>query len=88
MSTIVSHLRRLIIAIIVMNCYGSKKLVTLNRKCINRFSKQSISMCAQAEATPTTTGIAKKKRILSGVQPTGSLHLGNYLGKKNMRDFI
>ena len=22
----------------------------------------------------------KKKRILSGVQPTGSLHLGNYLG--------
>ena len=25
-------------------------------------------------------GTGKKKRILSGVQPTGSLHLGNYLG--------
>lgn len=22
----------------------------------------------------------RKKRVLSGVQPTGSLHLGNYLG--------
>ena len=24
--------------------------------------------------------ISEKKRVLSGVQPTGSLHLGNYLG--------
>ncbi|RMF24725.1 MAG: tryptophan--tRNA ligase, partial [Cyanobacteria bacterium J083] len=24
--------------------------------------------------------VKKKKRVLSGVQPTGNLHLGNYLG--------
>lgn len=28
----------------------------------------------------STTETARKKRVLSGVQPTGSLHLGNYLG--------
>ena len=26
------------------------------------------------------TGAMNKKRILSGIQPTGTLHLGNYLG--------
>lgn len=30
--------------------------------------------------TSTQTSTAKKKRVLSGVQPTGTLHLGNYLG--------
>ena len=28
----------------------------------------------------TTPGATSKKRVLSGVQPTGNLHLGNYLG--------
>lgn len=36
------------------------------------------SMEQPAEASPTTT--ERKKRVLSGVQPTGSIHLGNYFG--------
>ena len=39
---------------------------------------------AEAPAAAASTGgeqkPAQKKRVLSGVQPTGSLHLGNYLG--------
>jgi hypothetical protein len=39
---------------------------------------------ATAEAPTNAEGTPKKKgrteRVLSGVQPTGSLHLGNYLG--------
>lgn len=40
---------------------------------------------AGTEAAPATEGSAeakpeRRKRILSGVQPTGDLHLGNYLG--------
>lgn len=29
---------------------------------------------------PQKPAAARKKRVLSGVQPTGSVHLGNYLG--------
>lgn len=37
--------------------------------------------CMLGEATlPERTGCGVRKRVLSGVQPTGSLHLGNYLG--------
>ncbi|KAL6207787.1 hypothetical protein ACLB2K_018740 [Fragaria x ananassa] len=36
----------------------------------------SLSQPAASESPPTTV----KKRIVSGVQPTGSIHLGNYLG--------
>ncbi|PRQ27563.1 putative tryptophan--tRNA ligase [Rosa chinensis] len=36
----------------------------------------SLSQPAVSESSPTTV----KKRIVSGVQPTGSIHLGNYLG--------
>src|SRR6516165_2821877 len=28
----------------------------------------------------TTTANSRKKRVLSGVQPSGKLHLGNYVG--------
>jgi tryptophanyl-tRNA synthetase len=48
--------------------------------------RRGVSMSA-AEAPPaplesaaTDGGAAVKKRVLSGVQPTGALHLGNYLG--------
>lgn len=39
-------------------------------------------MSTETEAEPATEKPMKTKtrRILSGVQPTGSLHLGNYLG--------
>ena len=30
--------------------------------------------------TPDRPALRRRKRVLSGVQPTGSLHLGNYLG--------
>jgi tryptophanyl-tRNA synthetase len=43
----------------------------------------SPSISASSTTTATTTTRKKKvqtRRILSGVQPTGSLHLGNYLG--------
>lgn len=33
-----------------------------------------------ASETSTTSKITAKKRVLSGVQPTGNLHIGNYLG--------
>ena len=31
-------------------------------------------------ATGEGSGMAFKERVFSGVQPTGNLHLGNYLG--------
>jgi tryptophanyl-tRNA synthetase len=42
----------------------------------------SVAACATAIATaPAATGeLEVRKRVLSGVQPTGVLHLGNYLG--------
>ena len=33
-----------------------------------------------ADAPAAEGATARRKRILSGVQPTGSLHMGNYLG--------
>ena len=36
------------------------------------------SSAAAADGKPGAT--ARRQRVLSGVQPTGSLHLGNYLG--------
>ncbi|GMH91509.1 hypothetical protein TrST_g5331 [Triparma strigata] len=41
-------------------------------------SSTSKLFSSSSPATPTKT--PPKKRVLSGVQPTGSLHLGNYLG--------
>ena len=35
---------------------------------------------ARTEANKTRTEAPAKKRVFSGVQPTGNLHLGNYLG--------
>lgn len=40
----------------------------------------SATASEEAEAAPPAKKKTKTKRILSGVQPTGSLHLGNYLG--------
>ena len=47
-------------------------------------SISKLFMSTETEASPSETTPAplktKTRRILSGVQPTGSLHLGNYLG--------
>src|SRR5947209_16865181 len=55
-----------------------------------RFSKNSvygritlmtvdINATTQSKATDTPA-VPTKKRVFSGIQPTGNLHLGNYLG--------
>ena len=35
---------------------------------------------SSTEGTSSTPATERRKRVLSGVQPTGSLHLGNYMG--------
>ena len=35
---------------------------------------------SSGDSSSSGESVGRKKRILSGVQPTGSLHLGNYLG--------
>ncbi len=42
------------------------------------YSSSSTETTPETEATPALK--VRTNRILSGVQPTGSLHLGNYLG--------
>jgi len=48
----------------------------------NRIFAESSAAAIAEDSTATAAKPTKKKvrRILSGVQPTGSLHLGNYLG--------
>ncbi|MBA0810584.1 hypothetical protein Gohar_002561, partial [Gossypium harknessii] len=38
------------------------------------------SVSLSRPAVPETSSIPVRKRIVSGVQPTGAIHLGNYLG--------
>jgi hypothetical protein len=38
-------------------------------------------------ATPRREGTRPVPRILSGVQPTGNIHLGNYVGAKQWDGF-
>lgn len=45
-----------------------------------RLFQTSSSTATTEEATPVVQKKVRTRRILSGVQPTGSLHLGNYLG--------
>ena len=55
---------------------------SLARRCAAAICSSADVAPAPVEASaPATEGAtARRKRILSGVQPTGSLHLGNYLG--------
>jgi hypothetical protein len=48
------------------------------------FSSTSSSTEVEGEASAPAKS-KRPSRILSGVQPTGSLHLGNYLGKKPLK---
>jgi tryptophanyl-tRNA synthetase len=45
-----------------------------------RMSADALVDTEEASATEATSEPAVRKRVLSGVQPTGALHLGNYLG--------
>ncbi|MCO5582138.1 hypothetical protein L7F22_036028 [Adiantum nelumboides] len=60
----------------------------VNRTCFNSHSRSCSSlhasnvktMPAQDATLSDTAPLALKKRVVSGVQPTGAIHLGNYLG--------
>ncbi|KAI8016338.1 hypothetical protein LOK49_LG05G03158 [Camellia lanceoleosa] len=43
-------------------------------------SRCCCSLSVSEPTAPEASSSSAKKRIVSGVQPTGSIHLGNYLG--------
>lgn len=47
---------------------------------ISRLFSSEVSLSSATETSSSARDGKRVKRILSGVQPTGSLHLGNYLG--------
>ncbi|MCJ7600507.1 MAG: tryptophan--tRNA ligase [Desulfobulbaceae bacterium] len=52
-----------------------------NAKCNNTNSKSSQNNILYKRAIKKgDKGVRKQKRVLSGIRPTGNLHLGNYLG--------
>lgn len=46
----------------------------------HRLSRASIASYPSKQEAPSAKETERRKRVLSGVQPTGALHLGNYLG--------
>lgn len=76
--------------------YGQSRLYGQMRNCLSRASLPlyvqhrcfAAASSTEASATEPMSGsegtqqpaAARRKRVLSGVQPTGSVHLGNYLG--------
>ena len=48
-------------------------------------STNSLPLSRIQQTTPIHRQPERRKRVLSGVQPTGSLHLGNYLGVRPVR---
>ncbi|EEF45869.1 tryptophan--tRNA ligase, chloroplastic/mitochondrial [Ricinus communis] len=57
----------------------SPRLISQNARHAAAFRCHCSVSAAQPDA-PASSSSAVKKRIVSGVQPTGSIHLGNYLG--------
>lgn len=47
---------------------------------INISASRKAQQALFSSSTQESSSAVRRKRILSGVQPTGSLHLGNYLG--------
>lgn len=63
--------------------FGSSFTVPAKRAVTATSQMTKLFMSTETEASPSETAAPLKtrtRRILSGVQPTGSLHLGNYLG--------
>lgn len=61
----------------------------LHSSAFRNISTRAATELAPAQAEASTSGqsaseggskVEQRKRVLSGVQPTGRLHLGNYLG--------
>lgn len=59
----------------------TRAFVSVGTRAASSFlSMSSTTPEAAAEAPPSKKKFVKTRRVLSGVQPTGNLHLGNYLG--------
>ncbi|KAL5697424.1 tryptophan--tRNA ligase [Ranunculus cassubicifolius] len=58
----------------------SMKRLGLSALPISKFHPTISTRCNSTVIPSSTTSVKQKKRIVSGVQPTGSVHLGNYLG--------
>ncbi|KAH8513050.1 hypothetical protein H0E87_006377 [Populus deltoides] len=65
-----------------LNGFASKSVrIRQNSKYSNGFRCYcDVSPSQQTSPENSPTSVTVKKRIVSGVQPTGSVHLGNYLG--------
>lgn len=65
-----------------LNGFASKSVrIRQNSKYSNDFRCYcDVSHSQQTSPENSPTSVTVKKRIVSGVQPTGSVHLGNYLG--------
>ncbi|KAK7351507.1 hypothetical protein VNO77_11022 [Canavalia gladiata] len=61
----------------VLSCCRPRFAPSLSRASISRI-RCCTTLSATSSQIPTPTSI--KKRVVSGVQPTGSIHLGNYFG--------
>lgn len=67
---------------------AARRLLTLGGRCDGRSLAASTagptdpSRATVDKAAGSTLGVRspRRKRVLSGIQPSGSLHLGNYLG--------
>lgn len=69
--------------------HGTRRLAQRLSRCTSAVGAQSASQSSMIEIAENARVIEpedkikeveRRKRVLSGVQPTGSLHLGNYLG--------
>lgn len=69
-------------AVVFSSCLSmSRAFVGIRRPIHHAYAVGVLSTASESAAAPTEKKkVVKTRRILSGVQPTGSLHLGNYLG--------
>lgn len=71
----------MILAFLRSSTAFSPMVVKQSRAVISRHSfLRSTATSADSSAAADSAPKTRIKRVLSGVQPTGSLHLGNYLG--------
>ena len=53
---------------------------------INKTVREALKLIPSVNEILKQTKMSDKKLVFSGVQPTGNLHLGNYLGA--LRNFV
>ena len=57
-----------------------KGIPQMLRTFTRRSMSQSVSSCSFSTTPSSSSLITPQQQIFSGIQPTGQLHLGNYLG--------